>query len=101
MLRQRVGEEAAELAHGQVHGFGDGVLDAVFQQQAAEGTVSGLSPHRRNAPSVAKVERQHGGWFAVVGNGWSGPWISEQAAKLAGRGYYEKAHALERRQQNG
>jgi hypothetical protein len=42
------------------------------------------------------VVRRAGGWFATL-ESWSGPWKTEEAARLAFSGDYDGAHALERK----
>lgn len=45
-----------------------------------------------------EIKLCRGGWFVCfeTGNGWSGPWRTEDAAKLARASNYEAAHKLER-----
>lgn len=41
------------------------------------------------------VVRRAGGWFAI-GESWSGPWKTPEAAKLAREGDFDGAQRLER-----
>lgn len=45
-----------------------------------------------------EIKLCQGGYFVCFeeGNGWSGPWRTEEAAKLARAGKYEAAHKANR-----